>query len=574
MNTRVIIDGKRCEAQAGEPVLKVATDNGIHIPHFCYHEDLKIEANCRTCLVEIVVAPEKSGYRSGEIVTSCTLNAVEGLEVSSTTERVKKLRQENLALLLSHHPFGCVNCPKGGVCEITSSVVADHVPARKYASRIETGPIHQMVQAAELDPHTCVACNQCVKICEEIGIGFLKLKGKGANRRIGITEDETIDCIYCGQCTVHCPVGAAREQSHMAQVEAALKDPEKKVIVQMAPSVRVSIGEIFGFEVGTNLEKQFNAAFRQIGFDYVFDVNWGADITTMVEAEELVERIKTNGTLPLFTSCCPGWVKFVEFYYPEMIPHLTTSRSPQIHAGGAYKTWWAQKAGVDPKQIVVVSIMPCTSKKYEAHHEKLMIEDMLPVDYVLTSRETGSLFKKYGIDLKTIEPQEPDELGEYSGAAAIYGASGGVMESALRTAAFMLLGEDLPKVEFEAVRGMEGVKKATVMIGEKELRVAVVATPKNARVVLEEIKSNPEAYHYIEFMACPGGCIGGGGQPIPSTKRIIKKRIEGLYTIDSMKEMRLAHKNPLVLEFLAWCKANNREHELLHTHYSKKKRFE
>jgi iron only hydrogenase large subunit-like protein len=199
----------------------------------------------------------------------------------------------------------------------------------------------------------------------------------------------------------------------------------------------------------------------------VFDVNWGADITTMVEAEELVERIKTNGTLPLFTSCCPGWVKFVEFYYPEMIPHLTTSRSPQIHAGGAYKTWWAQKAGVDPKQIVVVSIMPCTSKKYEAHHEKLMIEDMLPVDYVLTSRETGSLFKKYGIDLKTIEPQEPDELGEYSGAAAIYGASGGVMESALRTAAFMLLGEDLPKVEFEAVRGMEGVKKATVMIGGK-----------------------------------------------------------------------------------------------------------
>lgn len=573
---KVIIDGKVCTANEDQNILQIALNNGIHIPHFCYHEDLEIDANCRTCLVEIVSVGSKSRLQPGQIVTSCTLIPEEGLEVDTKTAAVKELRDTNLKLLLSHHPFTCSTCPRGTLCPVTKTVRSEQLMVKEFKSKLESRPVFEMGTAAEFEATTCVACNQCVKVCEEIGIGFLKLSGKGAENRIAITDDESIDCIYCGQCTVHCPVAAVREQSHLAAVEAVLNDPSKTVIVQMAPSVRVSIGEEFGFPIGTNIEKKLNASFRKIGFDKVFDVNWGADITTMVEAKELVDRIKNNDVLPLFTSCCPGWVKFVEFYYPEMIPHLTTARSPQIHAGGAYKTWWAEKAHVNPRDIVVVSIMPCTSKKYESTHEKLLIDGMKPVDFVLTSRETAALIKKHGINMQTIEEAEADDVSEYTGAAAIYGASGGVMESALRTAAYMLTGKDLENIEFEKVRGMEGIKKATVEVDGKVLKVAVVATPKNARIILEEIKKDPKAYDYIEFMACPGGCIGGGGQPLPTTKRIVAERTKGLYQIDSQKKNRLAHKNKLVEEFLKYCEqqGHEREHQLLHTSYSRKKRFE
>jgi len=570
----VIIDGRTCQAQPDQSVLQIAIDNDIYIPHFCYHEDLEVDANCRTCLVEIV-NPGTTKRHVGDIVTSCTLKATEGLEVSGQTPAAKALRQENLALLLSHHKFHCDTCPRGSICAVNESITQEGCNVDTYQS-VTDKPIYPLASAAEIDPNVCVSCNQCVKICEEIGIGYLQLKGKGIDNRITPTDDPAIDCIYCGQCTAHCPVAAAREQYAVDDVEAALKDPTKKVIVQMAPSVRVSIGEEFGFAPGINLEKQLNTAFKQIGFDFIFDVNMGADITTMVEAEELVDRIQNNGVLPMFTSCCPGWVKFVEFYYPEMIPHLTTSRSPQIHSGGAYKTWWAEKSGIDPHNIVVVSIMPCTSKKYEAQHEKLKIDGMLPVDYVLTSRETAALIKKYRIDLHAIEGSDADRLGEYSGAAAIYGASGGVMESALRTGAYMILGKDLEDIELKAVRGMEGIKKATITIGDKELKVAVVATPKNARIILDEIKQNPKAYDYIEFMACPGGCIGGGGQPLPNTKRVVAERTKGLYQIDTEKTVRLAHKNEVAQEFMAYCKEKGpeRSHQLLHTSFTKKNRGE
>ncbi len=573
---QIIINGKSYQAEKNQPVLQVALDNNIYIPHFCYHEDLEVEANCRTCLVEIVKPGLDTKEKAGEIVTSCTLKASEGLEINTQSKKAIALRQENLSLLLSHHKFNCNTCPRGSICAVNESIVKDKVNIAKYRSTPTDMPVVALGTAAEFDSNVCIACNQCVKICEEIGIGYLKLEGNGVYNRVVATDDPTIDCIYCGQCTVHCPVAAIREQTHLPQVEEAINDPNKIVIAQMAPSVRVSIGELFKMEIGKNIEKKLNTAFRQIGFDKIFDVNFGADITTLVEANELINRIENNGVMPMFTSCCPAWVKFIEFYYPEMIPHLTTVRSPQIHAGGAYKTWWAEKEGIDPKNIVVVSIMPCTSKKYEASHEKLKINDMFPVDYVLTTRETATLIKRHKIDLETISSSESDILGEYSGAGAIYGASGGVMESALRTISYQLLKKDIGRLEFTEVRGMEGIKKATVTLADKELHVAVVATPKNARIILEEIKNNPKAYDYIEFMACPGGCIGGGGQPIPSTKRIIKKRTEGLYQIDSTKSCHSAHENKLAVEFIEYCHHQSKEKsdQLLHTTYSKKQRGE
>ncbi|MBD3328695.1 ferredoxin, partial [Candidatus Peregrinibacteria bacterium] len=371
-------------------------------------------------------------------------------------------------------------------------------------------------------------------------------------------------------------VEAVREQSHIDGVEKALKDPKKTVIVQTAPSVRTSIGEEFGLPPGTNLTTKLFTAYRKLGFDKVFDVNMGADITTMVEAEELVERIKENKPLPMFTSCCPGWVKYVEFYHPELFKNLTTARSPQMHSGGAYKFWWAKKMGLDPKNVVVVSTMPCTSKKYEARNKDMYINGIAPVDYSLTTRELAVMLKKHKIDLPKLKPGKLDHYGIYSGAAAIYGASGGVMESALRTAYQMLTGKDMPRLEIKKVRGIEGIKKASIKIGGKTLKVAIAATPKNAAKIIAELKKDPDAYHYIEVMACPGGCIGGGGQPIPSTMKIVAKRIEGLYKIDSSMKMRKAHENPIVKEYMDFLETRPKKlkHELLHRGYSKKKKFE
>lgn len=561
------LNGKKIKCAEGARVLQVAIDHNIEIPHFCYHEDLPVDANCRVCLVEA----------EGQVVTSCTLKAKEGLEVKLNTPAVKKLRQENMELLLADHTKRCPKCSKGYFCKTGEEMKKYGVTGKKYERPCLNLPIHKMGSAAEFDPEQCIGCNKCVEMCQKIGIGFLKLDGKGAKNSLAVTDDQCTDCIYCGQCTVHCPVAAVREQSQIEEVKAVLKDKSKIVIAQCAPSIRCSIGEEFGVKPGTNLMGEINTALRKLGFDRVFDVNMGADITTWVEAQELVERIKNNGVLPMFTSCCPGWVKMAEFYFPEMLKHMTSARSPQIHSGGAYKTWWAQEEGIDPHNIVVVSLMPCTSKKYEARHDKLNVNGHRPVDYVLTTRELAVLLKDQKIDLPKLKKSTVDPYGTFSGAAAIYGASGGVMESALRTAYFFLTGKDLKKVEFKQVRGMKGIKRATIDLGGKKIKVAVVATAANAKEIMKEIKADPKAYHYVEFMACPGGCIGGGGQPIPSTERIIKQRIAGLYKIDDKMQVRCAHKNPIVKRFMEEYIPSLPEHKqraLLHTHYSKKKRFE
>ncbi len=562
------IDGKKYACNEGESVLQVAIRNSIDIPHFCYHEDLPPDVRCRTCLVEV----------EGNVTTSCDFTVKSGLKVKTHSPKVRKLRNENLELLLADHKKICPKCRQGYFCRTAQKMKQYQVTGTKYHRDEIKAPIHKMGAAAEFDPQACIACNKCVEMCEKIGIGFLKLEGKGSKTHLAYNKDPKVDCVYCGQCTAHCPVAAVREQDHLTPVEKLLKNKKGKILIaQMAPSVRASIGEEFGLPPGKNLEGEMVTALRKLGFDYVFDVNMGADITTYVEAAELAERILNNGTLPMITSCCPGWVKYAEFYHPEILPHLTRSRSPQIHSGGAYKTWWAKKAGVNPKKIVIVSFMPCTSKKYEAGFQKLKINGLYPVDHVLTTRETGALLKKHRIDLPKLKKGKLDTPGTYSGAAAIYGASGGVMESALRSAYHFITGKELKKVEFKEVRGMQGVKKATVKFGSRTLHVAVAYMPKNSRILIEEIKKNPLAYDYIEMMACPGGCIGGGGQPYPNSEAIIWERIQALYSIDDKMKIRTAHQNPMVIDFFENYIAKlpkHKQEELLLTRYTRKRKFE
>ncbi len=564
----IYIDDQEYLVHPDQNLLQFANENGIDIPHFCHHEDLPTGASCRICLVEV----------TNRVTTCCTLIPRDGLRIYTNTEAVERVRRQNLELMFAGHQDNCPNCKAGYYCKIVELMDKYGITGTKYIKpRIENEELHKLVCAAELDPQLCIACNKCVEICQEIGIGFLQIKGKANQIHATWNRDPEVDCVYCGQCTVHCPVYAAREQNEIAVVEEALRDKSKVVIAQMAPSVRASIGEELGLDAGVDLTSRCFTAFRKLGFDKVFDVNMGADITTIVEAEELVERIAEGKDLPMFTSCCPAWVKFVEFYRPDLIKNLTTSRSPQIHSGGAYKTWWAEREGIDPKDIVVVSFMPCTSKKYEAKHEKMKINGMYPVDHVVTTREFATLLKKHNIDLLELEPGEVDEAGTYSGAAAIYGASGGVMESALRTAYESITGEELERVEFKQVRGMQGIKRATIEIGDQKLKVVIAATAKNARTVLAELDEDPGAFHYMEVMACPGGCIGGGGQPIPTAERIVKERIECLYQIDDEMKLRKAHENPVVRDFFDNYISKIPAEEqaaILYTSYSEKQKFE
>ncbi len=565
-NFYIFINGKKIKAKKGQTILEVARKNNIEIPTLCYHPDLKEKASCRVCVVEI--------KGKNRLVTSCSTKVQEGMEILTNSKRVKKARKINLELLFSQHKEECYDCVWQNNCQLLELAKKYKTIINRFEDRKTNYPVYQFGPAIIFDSSKCIDCRNCVEICEKQGVGFLEVKETKDHHLFKVAPRKDRVCVYCGQCLVHCPAGAFEGVGEFEEIEKPLNEKNKIVVVQFAPSIRTSIGEEFGMAYGEVVTGKIAAVLKKLGFDKVFDTSVGADFTTTEESKEIIERIKSNKNLPSLTSCCPAWVRYIEYYYPEFIHNLTTVRSPQVILGGLIKTYWAKKKRINPKNIVVVSIMPCIAKKYEITRPELKIKGLKPVDYVLTTRELARLIKRKKINFKKIKPKKLDNIfGNPSGAGVIYGASGGVMESAFRTTYEILTKKTLKRINFKPVRGMKGIKKAEIKINGKVRKIAVVNGLGNAKKLLEEIKKNPkEKYTCIEVMACPGGCIGGGGQPIPTSEEIRKKRAESLYTIDKKKYIRKAHENPIVRkiyqEFLL--KQSAIAHSVLHTSYSKK----
>lgn len=567
---KIKIDNQEVIAREGETILEVTKRNGIEIPALCYHPDLKIKANCRMCLVEI------RGQKG--LQTSCSTPVKEGMEILTASKEIEKARKINLELLFAQHREECFDCVWETNCQLLKLARKYKVEITRFKDRKSKFPV-EIAGPIEFDFTKCIDCKNCVEMCQKQGVGFLEIEERDDFFQVAFSKDQNKDCVYCGQCILHCPAGSIESVGEFEAIEDCILDKNKFLVAQIAPAVRTTIGEEFDIPYGTPITEKIVTGLKKIGFNKVFDVPVGADFTTVEEAKELLERIENKGILPMMTSCCPAWVKFVEFYFPEFIDNLTTVRSPHIILGGLIKTYFAEKEKIDPKNIVVVSIMPCVAKKYEIKREELKIDGLYPVDFVLTTRELARLFKNKKINLKEVESIKPDEpLGISSGAGVIYGASGGVMESALRTA-ILDFGKvkkenfDSYRVEFKELRGMSGVKIGEAHIGQKSIRLAVVNGLLNAKKILEEIKREPDLYHYIEVMACPGGCIGGGGQSLPTTPDIRRKRAEGLYGIDLKKELKLAHENPVLKEiYNTYLTDKKKIHKILHTKYFEKSR--
>ncbi len=561
---KITIDGKIYEAACNETILDVARRNGLKIPYLCYHPDLNVKANCRMCLVEI------KGGRGP--VTACSALVCEGMEVFTDSPKIKRLRKFNLELIFAQHNEECDDCVWRWNCQLLNYARDYNVRISRFPDRKSGRPVTQFGPIV-FDQTKCIDCRNCVEVCP---VDYLEVYNRGADIGIGASKDKKKDCIHCGQCIVHCPVGAIETAGEFEYSENPLKTKKegKVLVAEFAPAVRSSIGEMFGLPYGEVITEKLTAGLKKLGFDFVFDTSVSADFTTVAEAEELVERIKTGGKLPMFTSCCPAWVKYLEFFRPDLLPNLTTVRSPQIILGGLVKTYFADRLKIDPSKIEMVSIMPCSAKKFEARRSEMKVGGLYPVDYVMTTRELGVLFKKYKIDLATIEPENPDDpFGMPSGAGLIYGASGGVMEAALRTAYFDLTGEDLPCEDLTEVRGIEGVKcmQARIPGMEKPVKVAVASGMNNGKKILDILDKDNNAYDYVEVMACPGGCIGGGGQPLPVDNKIRQKRAGALYELDNAKGIRLAHRNPVVMEILnGYFRDKHKLHEVFHTNYTKR----
>lgn len=531
------INGQSIETESGKTVLQAAKDNNIYIPSLCNHPDLPAGASCRLCLVQPEGAPRP--------MTSCNLPVKDGLKIKTDTAEIKRLRAKNLELIFGEHVTHCGECLKSFDCTILNLAKEFGIDIHHYKHR-KTVPRHYTYgNVIEFEGDKCIECGNCVEACKNQSVGCLKKRDYGQESRIEPTSESP--CISCGQCIVHCPVGAIHAKKGFQNVEKELVAKKKKVVVQFAPSVRVAIGEEFGGAPGKVMTGQIIAGLKKLGVDWVVDVDLGADITTWAEAAELVERVKEGKNLPMMTSCCPAWVLYVETHHPEFLKNLTSVRSPNIITGGILKQIYAKKANLSKKDLYVVSIMPCTAKKHEIERKEMWHDGLKPVDEVLTTRELAYLFKKHGIDISKLEPEEPDSpLGIETGSGTIYGASGGVMEAALRTGYYMLTGKNLENVEIHAARGMAGIKEVEVQIGDMTLRTAVVNGMENIEEIIARLKEDSNRYQYIEIMSCPGGCIGGGGQPVSVDDKIREKRQKAVYSVDEKNSIRLAHENPIV----------------------------
>lgn len=570
----VTVDGQKVEVPAGSTILEAAEKAGIKIPTLCHHEDLNVNAMCRICVVEVV------GART--LQSACSQPVADGMEIITNSPAVRRARKMNLELLLSNHPQDCLNCIRNQRCELQT--LADQLGVREQSFPAKKWPKNakdESTPALVRDPDKCILCRRCVEVCHEVqGVGAIAPANRGIDTQIlpaGGVDLNDVACVLCGQCSLVCPVGAIYEQDHTEQVWAALSDPDKHVVVQTAPAIRVSIGEEFGLEPAQITTGKLVAALRRLGFDRVFDTDFTADLTIIEEGHELIERLTSGGTLPMITSCSPGWIKFIEHFYPEYLDHLSTCKSPQQMFGALAKTYYAEKAGLDPKDIYVVSIMPCTAKKFECGRPEMSASGYPDVDAVLTTRELARMLRQAGIDFHQLPDEEYDDpFGITTGAGVIFGASGGVMEAALRTVYEVVTKESLPSVDFTAVRGIDGIKEAEVDLKGTKVKVAVANGLANARKLMELIKAGKADYQFIEIMCCPGGCIGGGGQPIGTTNAIREKRIEAIYEADRGLPLRKSHENPAVKtlyeEFLGK-PLGEKSYRLLHTHYTKRGKY-
>lgn len=567
------INGKDYQVPEGITILEACREIGIRIPTLCYLEGISEEGSCGVCVVEV------KGART--LQRSCITEVREGMEIFTDTPLVRKARKMNVELILAHHNVECPVCDRNGNCELQD--IADRVGVKSV--RFEQAPFFydgDFSAPVVRDPSKCVFCQRCVNVCDNIqSVSALSIAQRGIRTYVGAPFGNLLvdtPCVNCGQCIMHCPTGALTERDDTEKVWNALSDPDRYVVASTAPSIRASIGELFGYPPGTFVRGKVATALKMLGFEKVFDTNFSADLTIVEEANELIERVKNNEKLPVMTSCCPAWIKFLEEYYPEFMPNVSSAKSPQGMMGAVIKSYFAEQMNLPPEKIFHVSVMPCTAKKFEAGRKETWSHEFPDVDAVITTRELARMIKETGIDFKSLPDSEYDNpLGEYSGAGTIFGVTGGVMEAALRTAYDLFTGKELQDVEFKPLRNFEGIRVAEVELDGLKVRVAVANTLGKARELLEAVKCGKEKVHFIEVMACPGGCIGGGGQPIPTTDEIIRKRAEALYTDDERSTVRKSYMNPQVKElyknFLGK-PGSEVAHRLLHTHYKKRSLWE
>ena len=586
------IDGKAVSVPEGATLLDAAKQEKVKIPTLCYHEDLCIAGNCRVCVVEV------EGWRV--LPASCATPAMEGMVVYTNSPLVRRARKDVLALLISEHSTQCTTCYRSTNCELQDLASEYNIDNEIYINLLKDKnfTIDKSSWAIEKDESKCIRCQRCVRTCAELQkVNALDVINKGADMKIATFFDTVMSdvvCTNCGQCINHCPTGALTERRYIDEIWEAIGDPKKHVVVQTAPAVRVALGEMLGYEPGARVTGKMVTALKHLGFDSVLDTDFSADLTIMEEAYELLDRLKRklvdgeDVSIPMMTSCSPGWIKFIEHMYPDHLGNLSTCKSPQQMFGAIAKTYYAKKRKIDPKDLVVVSVMPCSAKKYEAKRTEMNDSGFQDVDMVVTTRELGHMIRQSGINFKEIPDSEYDKfMGESSGAAVIFGATGGVMEAALRTAYEVITGREIPfdGLNVTPVRGMEGIKDASVKLENVlpeysflegiEVRVAVAHGLTNAAQIMDDVSIGESPYHFIEVMACPGGCIGGGGQPIPTNEEIRRKRAEAIYTEDEKKTIRKSHENPEIIQlykdFLGK-PLGEVSHHLLHTKYTRRER--